>query len=332
LLLSAACVPTEAPVPGGTGGSTSPTIAPLPDTTAAAAVGKPVAPSSGVLFGLWENPGEGNHTQEAERNLWLWRETFYGRKADIGHQFYPFTTPFPTSRETWHIQNGRTPLISWNGTNANDINAGKHDALIRTRAKAVKALNAPVFLRYFWEPDAGKKDEMAVSPAAYIAQWKHVRAIFASEGVTNAAWVWCPTAWAFNNGEAPKFYPGDNQVDWICSDGYNWGQTQSGDKWRDWNTIYKGMYAFGTAHNKPMMAGEYGSVERYPGEKAAWFRTTRQQIKAMPRIKAVVYFDSLRQEAGVWRNWRPDTSPDAYLAFREMARDPYFNTRNLPLK
>jgi len=318
LLLSAACVPTV--TPPGSGGDVSPT-APISSSS------KPVAPSNGVLFGLWENP-DGDNTIATEKALWEKRETYLGRKADIGHQFYAFSNTFPTARETWHIQNGRTPLISWNGTNANEINAGTHDALIRTRAKAVKALNAPVFLRYFWEPDAEKKDTMSVSPAAYIAQWKHVRAIFASEGVTNAAWVWCPTAYAFKNGEAPKYYPGDDQVDWICADGYNWGQTQDGDRWREWKTIYQSFYDFGTLHNKPMIAGEYGTVERYAGEKAAWFRSMRTQLKDMPRIKAVVYFDSLRQEAGVWRDWRPDTTPDSYLAFREMARDPYFNTRN----
>jgi hypothetical protein len=324
LLLSAACVPVV--TPPGSGGSTSPTV--VPPTTTAGVAGKPVAPSNGVLFGLWENPGEGNHTTEAEHALWLWRETFLGRKADIGHQFYPFGTTWPTQRETWHIQNGRTPMISWNGTTASDINAGKHDALIRTRAKALKALNSPVFLRYFWEPDAAAKRAMAVSPAAYIAQWKRVRSIFASEGATNAAFVWCPTAYAFKNGDAPKYYPGDGQVDWICADGYNWGQTQGGDKWRDWTTIYQSFYDFGTAHDKPMIAGEYGSVERRSGEKAQWFRTMRAQVKYMPRIKAIVYFDSLRQDDGVWRDWRVDTSADSYKAFRELARDPYFNTRN----
>jgi beta-mannanase len=280
-----------------------------------------------VLFGLWENPA-GANTITTEKALWTKRETYLGRKADIAHQFYAFTNTFPTARETWHVANGRTPLISWNGANSNEINAGRHDALIRTRARAVKALNAPVFLRYFWEPDAAAKRAMAVSPAAYIAQWKRVRSIFASEGATNAAFVWCPTAYAFKNGDAPKYYPGDGQVDWICADGYNWGQTQGGDKWRDWTTIYQSFYDFGTAHDKPMIAGEYGSVERRSGEKAQWFRTMRAQVKYMPRIKAIVYFDSLRQDDGVWRDWRVDTSADSYKAFRELARDPYFNTRN----
>lgn len=211
LLLTAACVPTPRPVPGGSGGTT-----PVPVQS----TNKPGIPATGTLFGLWENPGAGNYGETGEKALWTWREAQLGRKADIGHQFYPFATPFPTWRETWHIRNGRTPMISWNGTTSSTVNSGQHDGLIRTRARAVKALNTPVFLRYFWEPDAAKKDAMAQSPAAYIANWRRVHSIFQQEGVTNAAFVWCPTAWGFANGEAQTFYPGDQYVDWICADGY----------------------------------------------------------------------------------------------------------------
>jgi hypothetical protein len=38
--------------------------------------------------------------------------------------------------------------------------------------------------------------------------------------VQNAAWVWCPTANGFADGQAAAFYPGNNEVDWICADAY----------------------------------------------------------------------------------------------------------------
>ena len=40
------------------------------------------------------------------------------------------------------------------------------------------------------------------------------------EGATNVSWVWCPTAEGFGSGDAPDFYPGDDQVDWLCVDVY----------------------------------------------------------------------------------------------------------------
>jgi hypothetical protein len=324
ILFATACMPTPpsvAPVPGD---PAPVTVAPSPP----AGSQKPAIPATGTLFGMWEKPADGQWNVTGETALWNKREAQMGRTADIAHQFYAFHLEFPTWRETAHIKAGRTPMISWNGTMSNEVASGQHDALIRTRARALKALNAPIILRYFHEPDAQKNLDRSQSPTAYIAQWKKVHRIFAEEGVRNVAFAWCPTAWAFSNGTAPTYYPGDAYVDWICADGYNWGQTQSGDKWRDWTTIYSKFYAFGNAHKKPMIAGEYGSVERYAGEKAEWFRTMRTQVKLMPNIKAIVYFDAERFEEGVLRDWRIDTTPESLTAFTEMAKDPYFNTRN----
>ena len=40
------------------------------------------------------------------------------------------------------------------------------------------------------------------------------------EGATNVGWVWCPLATGFTDGRAQKYYPGDDQVDWLCADVY----------------------------------------------------------------------------------------------------------------
>ncbi len=324
VLVTAGCLPTGGftPRPGGGGAVT--TTAPAPATDPGTSTGKPAVPATGSYFGMWINPGA-DQSMEAVQSKWAAREAGLGRTVDIAHSYYTFASTFPSWREPWHLAHGRTPLISWNGTLSSEVNSGQHDALIRTRARAVKALGAPVFLRYFWEPDAAKKVDMAQSPSAYIASFRRVHQIFAEEGVTNAAWVWCPTAWGFKSGAAQGYYPGDDVVDWICADGYNWGPTKPANSWSEWTEIYDAFYAFGSAHGKPMMAGEYGTVERYSGEKAAWFRNVRSQVKAMPGIKAIVYFDSLRYEAGVWHDWRPDSTPESWTAFVELARDPYYD-------
>ncbi len=324
LLATTGCLATDALTPRPDGGGEVTTALPGTEPDPGTASDKPAVPATGSYFGMWINP-VGDQTKAAVQAKWAEREAAMGRTADIAHSFYPFSTSFPSWRETWHLQHGRTPMISWNGTYSSDVNRGDHDDLIRTRAQGVKALGAPVFLRYFWEPEGSKKVAMAESPAAYIEQFRRVHRIFAQEGVTNAAWVWCPTSWGFKAGTAQPYYPGDDVVDWICADGYNFGPTKPSNTWSEWTTIYDAFYAFGQAHGKPLMAGEYGSVERYPGEKAAWFRSARNQIKAMPGIKAVVYFDCLRYEDSVWHDWRPDTSPDSWTAFTELAQDPYFN-------
>ena len=237
--------------------------------------------------------------------------------------------PLPTWRDRWDLEQGRIPMLSWMGTSTKDTAAGKHDDLFGQRADAIRALGKPVFLRWFWEVDGVRatKRKAAGSPADYIAAWRHLHALFQAHGAANAVWVWCPVSLHFYTGTAQPFYPGDDVVDWICADGYNWAPGRAGDKWRGFASIYKDFYAWGLARGKPMMVGEFGVQERGPDEKAAWITDARQMVKArFPAIKAVVYFDVDKDY-----DWRMDTSPSALAAFREWVRDPYFNPRGLPL-
>src|SRR5207249_4332973 len=115
----------------------------------------------------------------------------------------------PTWRERWDISMGRIPLISWAGTNTKQVAAGKNDTLFAQRADAIKALGAPVFLRWFWEMDGirASKKNTAISPTDYIAAWRHIHALFDAHGVTNVVWVWCPVSLGFYHKTAQPFYP-----------------------------------------------------------------------------------------------------------------------------
>ena len=133
--------------------------------------------------------------------------------------------------------------------------------------------------------------------------------------------MWCPNASAFNDGEAQKFYPGDDVVDWICADGYNWAPGRPGDEYRSFREIFAGFYAWASLHDKPIMVGEYGVQESAPGEKAQWITDARQAIKVdFPLLRALVYFNSNKDY-----DWRLTTSDSAFEAFRQMAHDPWFN-------
>jgi hypothetical protein len=258
-------------------------------------------------------------------------EEHLGRKLDINHNFYPWDKEFPTDVERWDLENGRIPLISWNGRDAyaSDIAGGAYDPMIKERAAKVKDLGKPVMIRWFWEMDGNKKREFAQSPAAYISAWRHIHDTFEAEGATNVAWVWCPNASAFTDGEAQAFYPGDDYVDWVCADGYNWAPGRAGDPWETFADIFGGFYDWASKQPKPIMIGEFGVQERSPGDKAAWVAETANLIKTrFPLIKAVVYFNADQDY-----DWRMSTSPDAYEAFKNLANDPFFDlglNRRLP--
>jgi putative cell wall-binding protein len=297
-------------------------VIPARPATAAPRPDGPLVPDAGALFGEYIKPAEYERAV-LERTI-RDREADLGRRLDIAHWYYPWATPFPSWQEPWHLEAGRIPMISWQGTDTQEIAAGRHDALIETRADAVAALGAQVFLRFFWEMDGVANADRANSPADYIAAWRRIHGIFDARGADNVVWVWCPNAWGFHTGAAPQWYPGDDYVDWVCADGYNWAPGRAGDPWRSFTEIFAPFHEWGMARAKPMMVGEYGAQEREPGEKAQWFRDVVPSLQAdLPGIAAVVYFDSLHDGY----DWRVTTSAASYEAFHALAADPYLNTR-----
>jgi beta-mannanase len=214
-------------------------------------------------------------------------------------------------------------MISWNGRDAyaSDIAAGKHDLLIMDRANRVRKLDKPVLIRWFWEMDGKKKAEWAQSPENYIAAWKHIHDRFEENGATNVAWVWCPNASAFADGEAQRYYPGPDYVDWVCADGYNWAPGRDGDEWESFHQIFQPFYDWAAEQDKPIMVGEFGVQARGKGDKAAWLREAAETVKKdFPLMRAVVYFN-----VDADYDWRVDTSKESYEAFKSIGADPWFN-------
>jgi len=279
-----------------------------------------LVPEEGALLGSWVKPQRGETPVEAVASF----EKSLGRRLDIVHSFYRFDLTWPTERDTEALANGSIPLISWNGGPSVEVVAGQHDELIAERAAATKELGKPILLRYFWEPEGEAASDRVGSPADYIAAWKHVRGIFDKEGADNVAWVWCPTAFGFRKNTAQPFYPGDDQVDWICADGYSGDPNERGGQLRQFEDVFQPFYDWAAPKGKPLMIAEFG-VHRN-GEQAPWLREAADVLREKyPAIRAIVYFDS--PDKG---DWTLRTNPEAIGAYAAFARDPYFNTRKLP--
>jgi len=290
----------------------APAPAPAPGSIRAALL----APARGAWFGFYAQTSVYSQraTQEAFTNL----EAATGRTGDIDHWYEPWDDTFPTWRQPWDFSNGRIPMISWGKQRSDVILSGADDAYIAARADGIKALGKPVFLRWFWEMDFSDNLGYSQSPAAYVAAWRHIRAIFTARGATNVAWVWCPNASSFRTGSAQRYYPGDDAVDWICADGYNFYPDSS---YREFEPIFAGFYAWASQRPKPLMIGEYGDQSAGPGQRAAWLDAAHAAlVQKFPRILAVVYFHSNSEH-----DWTLYDEPGALAAFRRMALDPYFN-------
>jgi Glycosyl hydrolase family 26 len=300
-------------------GASAPSAATAQSSSSRSPFGGPVKPPrQGAFVGVYTESGsllgqKQNSIEELEQKL--------HRKLDIDHYYTAWNSSFPDWREQWDADNGRIPFISWAKASAAAVNSGRYDNLIRARAAGIKALGTPVLLEWFWEMDGSRNRGYAKSPAAFIAAWRRIHDLFARTGAKNVAWVWCPNAWGFATGEAPKWYPGDGYVDWICADGYNWAPGRRGDEWRSFEWIFQPFYNWAAGKRKPLLVGEFGVQERKPGEKAQWLKDTRTVLKTkFPAIKGIVYFNTKRTY-----NWRLASSPSAFAAFKALAQDPYFN-------
>ncbi|MFH1541634.1 MAG: glycosyl hydrolase, partial [bacterium] len=134
---------------------------------------------------------------------------------------------------------------------------------------------------------------------------------------SNLKLVWCP-----NNNNIPNeagnniaaYYPGDEYVDWVGVDGYNWGY----ERWETFDQVFLKQYRQLIAlTSKPVMIGEFGSAEA-GGDKGAWIKESLAKIKnEYPQIKLFCWFNINKE-----RDWRIDEA-----AMRHTLRDSYFSDK-----
>ena len=290
-----------------------------------------LAPQRGALLGAWVD-NVGHWVDEATAKAAVTRlEGQIGRKLDVDQHYYGWTDSFPTGLESWDAANGRIPLVSWGGTALGPVLSGAYDSMIRARARSLRALDKPVFLRFGWEMNGNwspydgthaNTPGTTDGPGKYIQAWRRIHSLFDAEGATNVVWVWCPNATdvpAQPWNHWSRYYPGDAFVDWVGVDAYNWGTTHTWSSWTSLASTISGIYAdYGS--RKPIMVAETASTEQ-GGDKSAWIRSLRSTLKTrFPSIAALVYFDQAKETS-----WQVDSSPPSLAAFRGLANDPYFN-------
>ncbi|WP_246250331.1 MULTISPECIES: glycoside hydrolase family 26 protein [Actinomadura] len=256
-------------------------------------------------------------------------ESGLGRQLDIVQSYRGWKSPFPTGLDSSVLASSRYLLLTWGGADTKEIILGEHDELIRSRARAIKATGKPIFLRWSRDMDKKSSQKRVHSAADFIAAWKHLRAVFKQEKVDNVAWVWCPSARGFGSGNAGSFYPGDDEVDWICADAQPGGDYD----YRDLSEAVKLFVQWARGRAKPIMIAEFGVPKSYGERRAEWLRAAARTLQD-PQVKAVVYFDSDEQAddaRDTRRAFAVTGDKRAVSALREIATTPYFNPRNLPV-
>lgn len=247
-----------------------------------------------------------------------------GRRPDILLLFRNFTGPLLYSSELPILRaQGVTPMVtlepytSGGVASFSEIANGRYDEYFRREADQLRGLGITVMLRFAHEMNLLSSDwgpgKQGNTAASFVEAWRHIVTIFRAEGADNVKWVWAPN---IDYGGRPfsQFFPGDEWVDYVALDGYNWGATE-GESFESFSRIFSSSYATITAlSTKPVIIAETGSSET-GGDKAAWieetfFRTIPEQ---MPRVTAVVWFNDAKE-----RDWRVNSSQASLEAYRRV--------------
>ena len=149
-----------------------------------------------------------------------------GQPLSMVHVYQEWTTPVPAYQLQEILAAGAIPLIDWKcgDTDANVV-AGGDDTMIQSFADELAQLKAPVFLRWFYEPNfpSSNTDNACLGhdgPAGFVAAWRHIWQVFQAAGATNVAFVWSIGA-SGRDQDLINYYPGSAYVDWIAADGYD---------------------------------------------------------------------------------------------------------------
>jgi hypothetical protein len=245
--------------------------------------------------------------------------------------------------------------VTWEPwVNLADIANGVYDAYLTSYATEVKSCGLKTRLRFAHEMIQNDIHDNCQGqancpewypwqdqPTDYIAAFRHVHDAFMTAGATNVEFVWCPNNYPFDLSILQKYFPGQNYVDWLCMDGYNWTNQDGQPGWPDWqwfdDIFYSIYHTFVEAPdifgNKPIMIGEFasgeaGSYELPEQTKPAWINNTFERIRSSDyaQIQAFYWFHINKE-----LDWRVSSSPDSLSAFQAAISNSQFTSHSMPV-
>ena len=300
---------------------------------------------SGETYGYEDAPWDERTIDQFEEHagkpisILHWGQAWWSCKPDCRYQ------EFNDQRAQYEAvrRRGIIPLVdwaSWEASTEPEVNQpdfalqtiidGKHDEYIRRWAKQARDWGHPLFLRFNWEMNGDwfpwSEKVNGNSSGQYVTAWRHVHELFGQERVKNVTWIWCPNVVdGADTVPLDHFYPGDDYVDWMCMDGYNWGQNPARpDQWKSFTAIFAQTYAqlLKIDPSKPFMIGETAATE-IGGSKADWIGEMLgvELPKTFPNVKALVWFN--------WNtdgmDWVIESSSSAQEAFANAIASPDYS-------
>lgn len=166
-----------------------------------------------------------------------------------------------------------------------------------------------VFIAPMPEANITNGNSYGGDPASYIAAYKRIQDIFASEFAKanvpfhSISWVFAP-----NGADEPgrpafeTYYPGGDRVDVVAFSSYNWGYCVNWeyDRWQLGPDLYlpvvQRMNAL--APGKPIFIAQTASTSQYPypnnydhAQKSQWFVDVYGYLEGLDGVRGILYFN-----------------------------------------
>jgi endoglucanase len=188
--------------------------------------------------------------------------------------------------------------IGTDKTLLSDIAAGKYDATVKALAKEIKALDAPVIVRWGHEMECVKVYPWSERPVQdYIAAFRKVSTTLKTTAPA-VQMLWSPVG----NDNCQVYYPGDDFVDYTGFTVLEFPAMSvlwhgHGMAFAEWmNEKYPRVASFG----KPVIVAELGVYDN-PANQKAWVTAAFETVGNYPLVTALVYFNT--RDSTSWAQW-----------------------------
>lgn len=217
-------------------------------------------------------------------------------------------------------------LVPWRDLADAEPGTETYDDLVAWVDRMVSVLPAGSYVTINHEPET-RDSEANGNAEDFKAMWRRWNELLDERGGAELQTVWVMTGGAFSGPVAEEWYPGDDAVDIVGVDPYNWYRCQGSDRpWAEFEEIVAPALAFAESKSKPLAVAETASVEdlEQPGRKAEWIRNAADYLSdpdVAAKFEYVSWFN-VTAPGGTWPDcvWDYDTSPESAEAFAELVR------------
>jgi mannan endo-1,4-beta-mannosidase len=188
---------------------------------------------------------------------------------------------------------------------------GKYDGYLDQFAGQVRDFGHAVIIGFAHEPNGSwyPWGEGSVSPAVWIAAWRHVVDVFRGQGADNVIWLWTVNSQGTQAAMAGAWWPGSGYVSWVGVDGY---YAAPGDNFqRVFGTVLTEVQGFG----KPVIISET-AVGPGTGDQVSGIDNLFAGLRSS-RLLGLIWFDEAQDSGQYKQDWRLEGSSALISAFRQ---------------